>query len=640
MTQQLSFGRYTLEHLLGAGGMGQVWAAFDNQTRRRVAVKVLPAELARDDAYRTRFLREAEVTAGLQEPHVIPIHSFGEIDGQLYIDMALIAGDDVGTMLRRSGPMTPADAIDVIEQAAAALDAAHAMGLVHRDVKPSNIVVHATGFVYLIDFGIAWRQDQPALTDTGGAVGTWAYMAPERFEGELSARVDIYSLACVLFECLTGRKPFTHSDLAQLMVAHLYGEPPRAGVVNPEVPPALDDVIARGMAKQPGDRYASAGALAAAARAAVQTPGRLAVTQVAPVRAGPPTAPDVAPVGRPRRSMRRAAGAAVSVVMLAGATAIGVAVMNGEKSGGPDAPAQATAPPGTVLATIPAGAGANSVAIDPGGFAYVSNGTDGSVAMLDTNKRVLLTTTTVEAGPIALAVDPAGHSVYVANARSGALSVIDTGSRTVRATVELDVIALTAVVDPATKTVYSTTHGNGNKIFAIDTADSKVRLSTAIDCGPGFPFGLATDPALGIALVSCATDIVTIDTGTLAVTGRIATGRRPHGIVVDTERHIAYVANREAGSVQVIDIRSGTLTGTVKVGRDAALPALDTASHTAYVSNREDHTVSIIDTTSGTVVATVDVGGKPQGIAVDPHTHDVYVADSERGSVIVLAGRR
>ncbi|WKG12426.1 serine/threonine-protein kinase [Nocardia sp. PE-7] len=643
MTQQISFGRYTLEHLLGEGGMGQVWAAFDNQTRRRVAVKVMPAELARDDAYRTRFLREAEATASLQEPHVVPIHGFGEIAGQLYIDMALIVGDDVGTMLRESGPMTLTDTISIIEQTAAALDAAHAIGLVHRDVKPSNIVIHGTGFVYLIDFGIAWRQDQPTLTERGGAVGTWAYMAPERFEGELSTQVDIYSLACVLYECLTGSMPFVHADPAQQMVAHLFHEPPRAGAVNPEVPSVLDDVIARGMAKLPCDRYESAGALAAAARAAVQMPRRLAVTEVAPPRLIS-TPPGPAPAHRPRRSMRRAIVGAVLVVLLAGAaTVIGVAALNSEKPSGTAASAGPTTPPeppGSILATIATGAGANSVAIDPAGFAYVSNGTDGSVAVLDTNKQVLLTTTDVEAGPIGLAVDTAAHSVYVANARSGTLSVIDTGSRTVRATVELDVIALTAVLDPAAKTAYSTTHGNGDKIFAVDTTSNTVRASTTIDCGRGFPFGLAVDAELQIALVACANDIVTIDIRTMSVTDRIPTGPRPHGIVIDTHRHIAYVANRETGSVHVIDIRSRTLTATVKVGRDAAHLALDNASNTAYVANREDHTVSMIDTTSNTVVATIDVGGKPQGIAVDPRTQDVYVTDSERGTVIVLAGRR
>ncbi|MVU78172.1 protein kinase [Nocardia sp. ET3-3] len=645
MTQHISFGHYTLERLLGEGGMGQVWAAFDNRTRRRVAVKVMPANLARDNEYRTRFLREAEATASLQEPHVVPIHSFGEIAGQLYIDMALIVGDDVGTTLRQTGPMMPADAIGVIEQTAAALDAAHAIGLVHRDVKPSNIVVHATGFVYLIDFGIAWRQDQSTLTETGGAVGTWAYMAPERFEGELSARVDIYSLACVLYECLTGSKPFVQSEPGQLMVAHLYQEPPRASAANPGIPSALDDVIARGMAKQPGDRYETAGALAAAARAAVQAPGRLAVTEVAPPRpVHTSTPPSDARAHRPRRSLRKATVAAISaVVLVSAATAIGVAAMNSGKSSLRNSPAEATAPPdppGSVLATIATGAGANSVAIDPAGVAYVSNGTDGSVAVLDTDKRALLTTTNVEAGPISLAIDTSTRSVYVANARSGSLSVIDTVSRTVRATVELDVIALTTVIDPEAKIVYSTTHGDGDKIYAVGTADNKIRTSTPIECGAAFPFGLAVDPELGIALATCANDVVTIDTRTMAVTGRISTGPRPFGIVADAKRHLAYVANRDAGSVQVIDIRSGTVTATVKVGRDAALLALDTASNTAYVSNRDDHTISMIDTTSNTVVATVDVGGKPQGIAVEPRTHNVYVADSDRGAVIVLAGRR
>ncbi|MFC6010493.1 serine/threonine-protein kinase [Nocardia lasii] len=638
MTHRVSFGRYTLEHLLGEGGMGQVWSAFDTQTRRRVAVKVLPADFARDDEYRTRFLREAQATASLQEPHVVPIHDFGEIEGRLFIDMALIVGDDVGTVLRRSGPMTPAEAISVVEQTAAALDAAHAIGLVHRDVKPSNIVTHATGFVYLIDFGIAWRQDQPTLTEQGAAVGTWAYMAPERFEGELSAQVDVYSLACVLYECLTGSKPFVNPEPAQQLVAHMFHDPPRAGAVNPAVPAALDEVIARGMAKRPGDRHESAGALAAAARAALDMPARLAVTEVAAPRLAA-TTPQVAT--GPRRNTRRAALGAVSVAVLAVA-AIGVAAMDGETPQDPQSSTEATAPPdppGSILATIATGAGTNAVAIDPDGYAYVSNGTDGSVAVLDTTERVLLTTTNVEAGPIALAVDTAAKSVYVANARSGTLSVIDTGTRTLRATIELDVIALTAVVDPAARTVYSTTHGSADTLFAVDTATDEVRTSTTFDCGRSFPFGLAVDTELGIALVTCTNDIVMLDTATMSVTGRIPTGPRPHGIVLDAARHIAYVANRDAGSVHAVDIRSGTVLSTVKVGRDSALLTLDPASNTVYVANRDDRTVSMIDTVFNTVVATVDIGGIPQGIAVDPRTRTVYVADSERGVVVVLAGR-
>ncbi|MFI9506570.1 protein kinase [Nocardia sp. NPDC052566] len=265
----IGFGRYRLERMLGKGGMGQVWLAYDTVAERRVALKLLPAELAADAGYRKRFEREAEIIAALRSPHVAAIHSHGEIDGRLFIDMAFIEGTDLGARLSTDGLIPPAVAVGIIGQVAAALDAAHRAGLVHRDVKPSNIVVRPDGAAFLIDFGVAHRTGQTAITATGFAMGTWAYMAPERFTGKTDARSDVYSLACVLYECVTGRRPYGDTDPAQQMHAHLLTEPPRAAVRNPAVPRELDEVIARGMAKHPDARYSAAGEFATAARIAV-----------------------------------------------------------------------------------------------------------------------------------------------------------------------------------------------------------------------------------------------------------------------------------------------------------------------------------------------------------------------------------
>ncbi|MEC3913420.1 protein kinase domain-containing protein [Nocardia sp. CDC160] len=265
-------GHYRLVELLGRGGMGQVWLAQDTRLEREVALKLLPAELATDADYRRRFEREARLAARLRGPHVVPIHAFGELDGRLYIDMELVDGSDLGKILRESGALTPARAVDLVTQVAEALDIAHRAGLVHRDVKPSNVLTLPNGFAYLIDFGIARGGGQANITTTGVAVGTWAYMAPERYSGTEDLRSDVYSLACLLYETLTGAKPFAHTDPVQQMAAHLTSDPPRAGDRNALVPAALDTVIARGMAKDPDQRYASAGALAAAARAALNAP--------------------------------------------------------------------------------------------------------------------------------------------------------------------------------------------------------------------------------------------------------------------------------------------------------------------------------------------------------------------------------
>ncbi|MFE9325762.1 protein kinase [Nocardia sp. NPDC052278] len=259
------FGKYRLDRLLGRGGMGAVWLAHDSETGRTVALKVLAEQVAADADYRKRFQREARLGSSLRHPHVVPIHGFGELDGRLYIDMEYIDGIDLAEMLTRVGTLTPTAAVDFVTQAASGLDAAHRAGLIHRDVKPSNILVGTGGHAYLIDFGIAQSLGQTAVTATGMAIGSWAYMAPERFNGTVDARSDVYSLACVLYECLTGRRPYGDTDPARQMHGHLMTDPPRVSTVNPAVPTELDAVIARGMAKDQTHRYPTAREFAAAA---------------------------------------------------------------------------------------------------------------------------------------------------------------------------------------------------------------------------------------------------------------------------------------------------------------------------------------------------------------------------------------
>jgi serine/threonine protein kinase len=269
------FGDYRLEAMLGRGGMGEVYRAYDTRHDRVVALKVLPSELAADRSYRERFRREAHLCARLNEPHIVPIHRYGEIDGRLFLDMRLVPGRDLAQVLEAEGRLPARRAVSIVGQVARALDAAHADGLVHRDVKPSNIRLteEDDDFAYLLDFGIARSltdADGPALTMTGAALGSVDYMAPERFlEQPLDERVDVYSLACVLYECLTGRRPFAGDGLAALMYAHLKTEAPPPSSARRDVPRALDDVVRKGLAKDPDERYATAGALASAARKAM-----------------------------------------------------------------------------------------------------------------------------------------------------------------------------------------------------------------------------------------------------------------------------------------------------------------------------------------------------------------------------------
>lgn len=262
------FGQYQLRALLGRGGMGEVYEAFDTVKGRTVALKLLDVELAKDDTYQQRFRRESHAAARLQEPHVIPIHDWGDIDGVLYIDMRLVPGRDLRSLLRAEGPMDPARAVVIVEQIASALDAAHADGLVHRDVKPENILVTANDFAYLVDFGIAHSSSDLRLTTLGSAVGSYAYMAPERFDNApVDGRADVYSLACVLHECLTGAIPFPSNSISSAIRAHLAAPVPRPSAIRPDIPAAFDGVVATGLAKGRDARYRTAGALASAARA-------------------------------------------------------------------------------------------------------------------------------------------------------------------------------------------------------------------------------------------------------------------------------------------------------------------------------------------------------------------------------------
>jgi serine/threonine kinase PknH len=268
-----TFGPYHLKRLLGRGGMGEVYEAEHTVKEWTVAVKLMSDQFSQDPVFRERMKREARTAGRLQEPHVVPIHDYGEIDGKMFMEMRLVEGTDLDSLLKRYGPLTPPRSVAIITQIASALDAAHAAGVMHRDVKPPNILVTRDDFAYLVDFGIASATTDEKLTQLGTAVGTWKYMAPERFTGdEVTYRADIYALACVLHECLTGAPPYRADSAGVLVKAHMSDPIPQPSAVRSGVPKAFDSVIARGMAKKPEDRYASAGDMALAAHEALSNP--------------------------------------------------------------------------------------------------------------------------------------------------------------------------------------------------------------------------------------------------------------------------------------------------------------------------------------------------------------------------------
>jgi len=261
-----TFGGYTIESLLGRGGMGTVFLATHERLGRKVALKVISPELAHDEDFRSRFLRESELVASLDHPNVIPIYDADEVDGVLYRAMRYVDGPSLRHRISVQRRLSPEETLRIAEQIGSALDAAHAAGLVHRDVKPANILLaEPGGHAYLCDFGLAKRTSSRRATRTGSFLGSVDYCAPEQIQGQpVDERTDVYSLGCVLFHCLTGEPPYRRETEFAVLHAHLEDPPPTLSAARADLPRKLDGVVARAMAKTQADRYATAGALAAA----------------------------------------------------------------------------------------------------------------------------------------------------------------------------------------------------------------------------------------------------------------------------------------------------------------------------------------------------------------------------------------
>jgi serine/threonine-protein kinase len=312
---------YLLEGQAGAGGTAAVFRARDERLGRVVALKLLAAGLTGDEGFRRRFLREARAVAAVDHPHIIPVYEAGEADGVLFIAMRFVAGGDLRAVVSREGGLTPERAAAFISPVASALDAAHAAGLVHRDVKPANMLVDRgpgrPEHVYLSDFGLARGMlSSSGLTSAGQFLGTPDYAAPEQISGAaVDGRADQYGLACVVYTILAGSVPFEREQPMAVLYSHLFHPPPRVTRVRPDLPAAVDEVLGRALAKEPGDRYASCGAFADALRQAlgvepyggrtleVAVPGHRAPATSARTAAvtlpGPPTVSEGPPTLRP-----------------------------------------------------------------------------------------------------------------------------------------------------------------------------------------------------------------------------------------------------------------------------------------------------------------------------------------------------
>lgn len=268
-----NFAGHRIDAVLGRGAMGSVFRATDHVLERVVALKVITPDRARDPVFRARFRRESRLAAAIDHPHVVEVFHAGQERGLLYLTMRYVDGADLGEALAAGGPLAPARAVSILAQIADALDAAHAHGLVHRDVKPENILLATVAgheHAYLSDFGIARHAVEEHLTGTGVALGTVDYVAPEQARGvEVDGRADVYSLGCVLFQMLTGAVPFDRDNALEKLWAHVHDPPPKLLSVTPSLPAGLEPVLDRALAKDPADRQQSAGQLARDARDAL-----------------------------------------------------------------------------------------------------------------------------------------------------------------------------------------------------------------------------------------------------------------------------------------------------------------------------------------------------------------------------------
>jgi YVTN family beta-propeller protein len=509
------FVGYRIEALIGRGAMGVVYRAYDLRLKRTVALKLVVPELALDARFRTRFVRETELAMSLEHPNVVPIYDAGDVDGRLYLAMRLVDGSDLRALLRADGALEPARAFAICSQVGAALDAAHAKGLVHCDVKPSNVLLDQNDHVYVADLGVSRRlEDQRSGDDS--SMGTPAYIAPERIEGlPIDGRTDVYSLGCLLYECLTGELPFARESRLAMAWAHLEEDPPLASERNPNLAPAIDAVLSRALAKVPAERFASCGALLDEAQQALG-------------------------LGRPSgvRRRRRLLLAAVFVV-LAVAAAVAVVVWRAGEA----------APPTPRLNTV--------VRIDP-----------------KTNE----VTDVVPVQKLPYGIAFGGGTVWVYNHASGTLSEIDATAATVRRTVPLQTVSqvilpygpfLTAdddgawiagsrLADGRGFVTNVRTGGRGKYVYPVEVDP------TALDVGEGAVWVLGARKGRH--------QLLRLDPTTGRITGRKTFGRSVESLTAGLGS--VWVLASQPGLLYEIDPRTLRTTGKVEVSANAVRPAV------------------------------------------------------------------
>ena len=585
---------YRVGELLGRGGMGEVYRADDVRLGRTVALKVLAPGLGTADG----MLRESRLAAGLDHPNVIPIFEAGDDEGRLFIAMRYVAGGDLRALLRREGKLAPARAIAIAAQVADALDAAHRRGLVHRDVKPSNVLLDdADGreHCYLADFGLTQRAAEADPAD-GHLVGTVAYVAPEQIRGDaIDGRADQYALAGLLFECLTGTAPFDGRSDVAVIFAHLEEQAPPASGRDPSLPAAVDAVLARGMAKDPGERFASCTELVRAAGTALGVDGSAARPHL--LRRLLPAALVVA-----------ALGAAAIAVLGDGATAPPVAT---------GAIVRIDPASNRVASSTPVDGHPGELAVTPGGI-WMADFRDGVLWRYEPGSgRVERMTSEGEPRDLAAL----GRKVYVgADGRflNGIVSRYDAVSGVREDGIEL----LACAMGSGDGVVWS---AGCPSVQRLSTGDGRLRKLADVFLPFQEPARVENvraqlrELAVGAGSVWVLGDSLDrrmwrLDARTGARQAVLDLGFPPTSVAVAAGR--VWITDGVGDRVVPIDIERGVALPAVPVGRGPS--GIAAGAGGIWVANTLDGTVSRVDPGTGRVVATIDVESAPRGIAVGP----------------------
>lgn len=599
---------FRIESVLGQGGMGTVYVAEQSSPTRKVVLKLLRPELSRDEAFRRRFVHESEAAASTEHPNIVPIYAAGETDGLLYIAMRYVDGDDLRERIGQTGPLAADRAIEIVSQVAAALDAAHARGLVHRDVKPSNILLDANGNAYLSDFGLIKRSEvDTGLTETGQFMGSIDYCAPEQIRGdEVDGRVDVYSLGCVLFEAVSGRPPFKRETEVATLYAHLEQEPPALSSVATGSPRDLDGVVASALAKDPSERYATAGAFAREARrAAGVTSGER----------------DAIPSG-PNRVRMAWIGGLVAVAVI---VAISALVLSSR--GDADPPAAASTPPirSEALMLDP---DTGSVVASIGGFSYRK-----APAFLG-DLVVGEGGVWVASAPLVHHLDPATGTLRASIPMplpSGPMAV---GFRTVWVAIVNNVERINPATDQLLQTVsLEEAQGIGSAseiatgrdamwvttnqaLYRIDPFTGRVTGSTEISGSTGLTVGDGT-----IWVVDdFAGTLTAFDEPSGAVIGSVPIPGSLDGVVAGGG--YVWVLDHEAGVLSVVHPQSLEVLDTVRVGGDERDIVFGAGA--VWLADGADRSVTKIDPVSKQAKR-FEIPGEARFVTVDEDSGDLWV---------------